>query len=74
MTKPDPHAESRAEIESKIVFLERTVDDLSDVIVAQGRSIELLEGRLAKIEGRAKDAHDEEPGPANLLEERPPHY
>ena len=63
------------ELQSKIAFLERTVETLDEVVIEQGREIEGLTKRLALLEGKLRglvDAADgEEPDP---LSERPPHY
>ena len=74
MTDPDSTSEARNVIESKIAFLERTVDDLSDVILSQGKSLDALGARLAKLEARLHDVQNEEGGEVDPLEERPPHY
>lgn len=66
--------EARIALESKLAFLERTVDDLNDVILDQARSFEALEARLAKLEARLHDAHNAEGGEPDPLAERPPHY
>jgi len=65
---------NRIELEEKAAFLERTVEELSDVVLAQGSTIEALERRLDRLEGRlavALQAAGEESDP---LDERPPHY
>ena len=67
-------SKSRMVIETKIAFLERTVDDLSDVLLDQGRGMEALEARLAKLEARLSDFQNAEGGESDPLEERPPHY
>ncbi len=63
------------ELQSKIAFLERTVETLDEVVIEQGREIEGLTKRLTLLEGKLRglvDAADgEEPDP---LSERPPHY
>ena len=64
----------RIDLETKLGFLERTVDELNEVIIAQGRQIEALESKVADLESRQAGTGD--PSTANLdpLEERPPHY
>ena len=61
----------RERLESKISFLEHTVDALGEVVVGQGREIERLVERLERLEERFKGK--EELGPVDP-DERPPHY
>ena len=68
----DPKA--REELESKIAFLERTVDDLSEMILAQTKSIDALAARLLRVEGRMHSDSSGEDGPRDLADDRPPHY
>ncbi len=74
MDDPGNTSETRIAVESKIAFLERTVDDLNDVILTQGKSLDALEARLAKLEARLHDVQNAEGGEVDPLEERPPHY
>jgi len=67
-------APDRIELESKIAFLERTLEELNEVILDQGRSIEALERRLALLESRGSAETDAEGGPRDLADDRPPHY
>ena len=60
--------------ESKIAFLERTVDHLNEAILAQGKTLNELGARLAKLEARLLDVQNAEGGDVDLLDERPPHY
>jgi uncharacterized coiled-coil protein SlyX len=60
-------------LELKIAFLERASAELSDVVYAQQRAIEILRERLAQLEGRMK-ASSEVERPYTLEEEKPPHY
>ncbi len=87
MATPDHSATDRTgggderfvDLEHKLGFLERTVEELNDVIVEQGRAIEGLQASLARLEGRLAGQGD--PGQApfagggdDLLAEKPPHY
>ncbi len=74
MNDPGDTSETRIAVESKIAFLERTVDDLNDVILAQGKSLDALEARLVKLEARLHGVQNAEGGEVDPLEERPPHY
>lgn len=67
-------SDTRIEVESKIAFIERAVDDLNDVILDQARSFEALEARLAKLEARLHEVDHSQGGEFDPLEERPPHY
>lgn len=86
---PDPPgvAARLVEIESKLAFAEHTLDDLSEVLADQGRTLEALERRVAEIEERASpgsgvagagelaDPRGELPEELpDELDERPPHY
>ena len=58
-------------VETKVAFLERTVDALNEALVEQGRVIERFERRLERLEQRvaAKSEPDIEPH-----DTPPPHY
>ncbi len=63
------------DLEIKLGFLERTLEELSEVVLGQGKEIERLERRVAqlgeRLASKGDGAGDAEPDP---LEERPPHY
>jgi SlyX protein len=81
---PRPDDRRIVELETRIAFLEQTLDDLNEVVIDQSRLIQRLEDRLARLEGRL--VGDGDPGQApmpgtggtpdrtDLLDERPPHY
>ncbi len=66
--------EQQVELESKIAFLERTVEDLNEVLLAQGDVLQELERRLARVEARQRAAQEGEGPAGDPLDERPPHY
>ena len=67
--------ENRVELESKIAFLEHTLDTLNDVVVSQGRSLEALERKLALLESRVRSRESGEAEEArDLADDKPPHY
>lgn len=67
--------ENRVELESKIAFLEHTLDTLNDVVVSQGRSLEALERKLALLESRVRSRESgEAEEPRDLADDKPPHY
>jgi uncharacterized coiled-coil protein SlyX len=78
------HEEQRlVELELRYMRLERTVEELSDMIADQGRTITLLARELSNIRGGLKgegggQAGDllsgSESSPADAERDRPPHY
>ncbi len=62
----DRRSEHRlVELEMKLAFLERTNDDLSDVVLEQGRALEQLQARIRRLEaGRAEEKAPDDPGEA----------
>lgn len=60
------------ELEQRLAFFERTVEDLSDVVVEQARTIELLDRQLTELIERLRDAAEWRPPPQD--EKPPPHY
>ena len=63
----------RVDLEIKTAFLERTIETLDEIVVAQGNALASLERRLVLLEQRVKAMREggEEVGPHD---ERPPHY
>jgi len=69
MTPPDDPA-ARIDLESKLAFLERTVDELSAVVNEEALARQALETRLARLEQSQKgDGLDVGPH-----DDPPPHY
>lgn len=66
--------ERQVELESKIAFLERTVDDLNEVVLSQGAALEELGRQLVRLEQRVRAGQGGEGPEGDPLEERPPHY
>ena len=62
------------EIEEKLAHLMRTVDELSDVVAAQAREIEVLTRRVEMLMSREAEREAEATGGVVLGDERPPHY
>lgn len=61
------------ELESKVAFIEHTLDVLNEVVIEQGKALDQLAERLARAESRLKV--DGGPGEeSDPLLERPPHY
>lgn len=62
------------ELETKLGFLERTCDELNEVVIEQGRQIETLQRKLADLESRQSGTGDPNTANQDPLDERPPHY
>jgi len=62
------------EMEEQLAHLTRTVEDLSDVVAAQAREIELLTRRVSMLMER--EAQREADGGSHIYggPEKPPHY
>lgn len=71
MEKP---SESQVELETKIAFLERTCEELGEVILSQGNTLEALILRVQRMETRALTAADSGEEEESLADQRPPHY
>ena len=60
------------EIEQRLSYSERTAEDLSNVVAAQGRTIDTLERKLSEIRRRVDDTATWQPSPQD--DQPPPHY
>ncbi len=58
------------DLESKIAFLERTVEELNSVVLEEARARQQLDQRLARLEQQAASGGTDV-GPQN---DPPPHY
>lgn len=63
----------RSDIEEELAHLRRMVEDLNGVVVAQGREIDRLSARLARLTEAAAEAEAERSGGV-VLSDRPPHW
>lgn len=61
------------DIETKLAFLEASMNDIHALVYDYGRRTERLEEGMRQIAGRIADLGDEKAGPMPLGE-RPPHY
>jgi SlyX protein len=59
-------------VQTKIVYLERAIVELSDAVFRQHQDIQLLEAQLKAIRERMAGTPSDEP--RTLEQERPPHY
>lgn len=60
------------QIETRLAFQERSIQELSDVAFRQEKQIAALEAALAVLRDRIGELSDAVPEPA--LDETPPHY
>ncbi len=70
----DSKPEEIVELETKIAFLERTCEDLGDVILDQGRAIDALVQRVGRVEARAAAGLESGSDEESLSDQVPPHY
>lgn len=61
-------------LEEKIAHLQKTVDDLSDVIARQDTELARLRTQVDLLVLREAEREAEAPGTVVLGDERPPHY
>ena len=64
--------DGREALESRIAHLMRGIEDLSDVVAAQGREIDGLTRRVAAL--MAREAEADADGGRPLADQRPPHW
>ena len=67
------HPDTLERLELKIAFLERSNQELSDVVYRQQQEIDALRVQLKELLGRI-EALREEPTKYTTEQERPPHY
>ena len=60
----------QVELETKIAFLEQHINELSDVVYAQQKTIDLLNGDFNNL----KDRLNISPNDTAPIDEKPPHY
>ena len=65
---------SHSDVTSITLFLTRTVEDLSDVVVEQTRRIERLERQLGLLMEREAEREVEGGGTIPLADQKPPHW
>ena len=66
-------SEAFERLETKIAYLERANNELSDVVYRQHREIEALRARLESLAERVSAMHPQEER-RTPEDERPPHY
>lgn len=61
------------DLQAKIAFLERTVDDLSDEVARLAKAIDVAERRIAMLMEREAE-READGGVAPMADQRPPHW
>ena len=61
-------------IEERLAHLERTLDELNEVVTRQAREIDVLTRRVARLMEREAEREASGTGGVFLGDERPPHY
>lgn len=61
-------------LEERIAHLERTVDDLSDIVAKQRDALDLATRRLAMLMEREATRDADGGGGVYIADERPPHW
>lgn len=62
------------DLENRYTLLQRTVEDLDQVILSQARQIESLERKLALVTSQLAAVADRDTEPRSLEDDKPPHY
>jgi SlyX protein len=62
-------ADRLTEAETKLAYLEQTVDTLNDVVIEQRAAIDALAAKFERLRADVETAAGAEPG-----DEKPPHY
>ncbi len=62
------------QLEEKLAYLTRTVDELSDVLATQQRDIDRLERRVAMLMQREAEREHDGGGSVLFGDQKPPHY
>lgn len=60
------------ELEKRITYLERFVEDLNDVIIEQGKLMDRLKRELVSLKEKSQSASPVDP--SRPADEKPPHY
>lgn len=60
------------DLEIRIAHQDRTIEELSDVVAAQARSIDMLMERVRRLTERIRELEAWRPSPAD--DKPPPHY
>lgn len=63
-----------ADLESRYTHLQRVVDELNEVLIAQSRRIDQLERRVSQFVADVSAFTEPPAEPRKLEDEKPPHY
>ena len=66
--------EDRVDIEMKMAFLERTIEELHVVVLEQGRIMDQMQRQLVELESRVKQGIGDLGQDVGPHDEKPPHY
>ena len=61
-------------LEERMAYLERVVEELNEVVVAQGKEIDVMTRRVAMLMEREAQREADGGGGVVFGDERPPHY
>ena len=61
-------------IEEELAHITRAVEDLHEMVLAQGRRLDVMERRVDLLMKRAAESESDSSGGVVLGDERPPHY
>jgi len=77
MDKYSDKAEDSArlvQLEELFLHLQRTVQDLDGVVLAQQKSLDAMERRIAQLTAHVETVSRAVAEPRDALDEKPPHY
>src|SRR6185437_1368907 len=70
----DRNAERLTQLEEFCTFLQRTVNELDQVVLSQQRRIDSLEARLSRLTSHLERVTEQAYNPPLPEDEKPPHY
>lgn len=71
---PDSLAERVTQLETLFTHLQRTLQDLNEAVIGQGKQFDVLASRLSQVADHVESMADNVTEKRNLLDEKPPHY
>jgi SlyX protein len=66
--------ETTRKMQERLAYLERTVEELSDVVAGQAKVLDVTERRIEALMRRAAESELDAGGTAPLADQRPPHW
>ena len=61
-------------MQEKVAHLTRVVEDLSDIVAGQAKSLDVAERRIEALMRRAAESELDAGGTVPMAEQRPPHW